>query len=195
MIHLMLENNEQIDEVVYFESGWDFPQMEGHISQVEKNTGLRITRVRNFRHFDELLYRWGWPHPSGGWCVERKTRNCNAFIRGVKGTVECIGFSADELKRTKKPSLKKKKWIVRFPLVEYGFGSADALRYCRSLGYDWNGLYDVFNRVSCFSCPKAGQKRIDKLKAYFPDLYERYLEMDEIANNRMPLCAEIRRKP
>ena len=68
-IHLMLEHNERISNIIYFESGWDFPQMEDHIALVEKNTGIKAIRVRYYRHFEELLGRYGWPHGSGGWCV------------------------------------------------------------------------------------------------------------------------------
>lgn len=184
MIHLMQEHGEQIDEVMFFETSWDFPQMEAHIHQVEKNTGIKTVRVRYYRHFDEMLGRWGWPHGAGGWCVRCKTNVCNQLFRGLRGTVECIGFTTDEIHRTKRPEMKRKKWTVRFPLIEYGFSESDALSYCKSLGYDWDGLYDVFSRVSCFCCPKAGQKRIDKLRANFPSLYERYLEMNEIANRQ-----------
>ena len=68
-------------------------------------------------------------------------------------------------------------------------GVDDALAYCRSLGYHWDGLYDIFNRVSCFCCPKAGKKRIKKLRVYFPKLYKRYLELDEIAKSSCPPSA------
>ena len=180
MIHLMQEQGERIDKVIYFESGWDFPQMEAHIRLVEKNTGIKTVRVRYYRHSNELLAHYGWPHPSGGWCVDCKTGTCNKIIRAFKGTTECIGYTTDEMKRTQKLGIKKKKWNVRFPLIEYGFSEADALEYCKSLGYTWGGLYDTFNRVSCFCCPKAGRKRIDKLEKYFPELYERYLELNKL---------------
>lgn len=183
MLHLMLEKGIQIDEVMFFDTEWDFPEMESHIALVEKNTGIRTVHLRNYRRFDELLSRWVWPDKSGGWCVARKITACNRFFRGVKGTTECIGFNTDECHRCERPEIKKKKWHVRFPLIEHGFSKVDVLNYCKSLGYDWGGLYDVFSRVSCFCCPKAGQKRLDKLRYHFPYLYERYLAMDEIAQS------------
>ena len=186
MIHLMLEHGEQIDEVMYFETGWDFPQMEEHIHQVERNTGIKAIRIRHYRHFNELLRRWGWPHKSGGWCVACKRDGCMKLFRAVHGTVQCIGYSISEIHRTLRPDLKKNKWPIRFPLIEYGFSESDSLKYCRSLGYTWDGLYDVFNRVSCFCCPKAGPKRIDQLKANFPDLYQRYLEIQKRRPTQLP---------
>lgn len=184
MIHLMQDQGEQIDEIMFFETGWDFPQMETHIQQVEKNTGIKAIRIRYYRHFNEMLGHWGWPHKAGGWCVRSKINACNQLFRALHGTIECIGYTINEIQRAKQLELTKQKWIVRFPLIEYGISEASALSYCKSLGYDWGGLYDIFTRVSCFCCPNAGQKRIDKLRAHFPALYERYLEMDEIANGR-----------
>jgi 3'-phosphoadenosine 5'-phosphosulfate sulfotransferase (PAPS reductase)/FAD synthetase len=172
MIHLMLEHGEQIDEVMYFETGWEFPQMENHIKKVEKNTGIKTVRIRHYRHFNELLGRWGWPRKEGGWCVGCKRDGCMKLFRALRGTIECVGYSADERSRTKS-IIKRKKWLVWFPLIEYGLSESDALSY-----------YKVFNRVSCFCCPKAGPKRIETLRLDFPDLYQKYLEMDEIVREK-----------
>ena len=177
MIHLLLENNIHIDKVMYFESGWDFPQMEDHIKLVVENTGIDLIKIRYYRYFDEMLKHYGWPHKSGGWCVRCKINTCLKYFRGAHGTCEFIGFTTDELKRTKSAEMKKRKWSIKFPLIDYGFSEKDALNYCKSLGYHWNGLYDVFNRVSCFCCPKAGKKRIEELKQYYPELYLRWKQM------------------
>jgi len=184
MIHLMREKNEPISHVIYFDTGWDFPQMERHIRKVERNTGIKTVRIRNYRHFDELLMRYGWPHGSGGWCAASKRDNCKKIFRALKGTTECIGFTTDEIHRAERPTVNNKKWTVRFPLIEYGFSEKNCLEYCYSLGYDWDGLYRVFDRVSCFCCPKAGKKRIDKLERHYPELYKRYLELDQMATIR-----------
>jgi len=182
MVHLLLEKNEQIDHIMYFESGWDFPEMDEHIKHVEKNIGIKIIRIRYYRYFNELLSRYGWPHPSGGWCVDCKTGTCNKLFRGLKGTVEYIGYTTNEVFRSKRKGIKNKKWLVRFPLIEHGFSEVDTLSYCKALGYEWGGLYNIFNRLSCFCCPKAGRTQINKLKSYFPKLYKQYLTMDKIAN-------------
>ena len=36
----------------------------------------------------------------------------------------------------------------RYPLVEWGMTEADCLAYCKERGFDWDGLYDIFHRVS-----------------------------------------------
>jgi 3'-phosphoadenosine 5'-phosphosulfate sulfotransferase (PAPS reductase)/FAD synthetase len=128
-----------------------------------------------------MLSRWGWPHKSGGWCVARKTQTCNKAIRALKGTVECIGYTINEKHRAEKPSLLEKKWQVRFPLIEEGWTSTDALDFCKDLEYDWGGLYEHFSRVSCFCCPKAEKTRVSTLEKHFPELYKQYMNMDAIA--------------
>ena len=186
MIHLLLEQGADIRKVVYFECEWDFPQMERHICEVERRTGLRTERVRNYRHFNDLLRLYGWPKSAGGWCTACKRDTLAKYVRALRrrvpDIVECIGFTTDELQRSERKGVQKKPWPVRFPLIEAGMGESDCLDYCRNLGYTWGGLYDIYDRVSCFCCPKGGKAKIQKLKQHFPDwLWPRWQELDAIA--------------
>jgi len=69
MLHLLLEQHVPITHLLYFETGWDFPQMQAHLDKVSANTGLPIIKIRYYRHFNEMLSVWGWPKSSGGWCT------------------------------------------------------------------------------------------------------------------------------
>ena len=185
MLHKLIEQGVQIDRVVCFECEWDFPQMEKHLKLVEDKTGLQIVKVRYYRHFNEQLSCWGWPKSSGGWCTARKHRTCLKYIQGIKGDkTEYIGFSADEIKRTQTGWMLNRKWPVKFPLIEMGMGEADSLRYCRQLGYDWDGLYNVFDRVSCFCCPKGGKTKRRLIKQHYPELEKEWQRLDGIAAGR-----------
>ena len=182
MLHLLLKRGISIEKVIYFETEWDFPQMAGHLKQVQDKTGLQIVHVRYYRHFNEQLSCWGWPDPAGGWCTARKQRTCLKYIRGIKGEkTEYIGFSNDEIKRTTTKWMVERRWAVKFPLIEEGMGEADSLAYCRKLGYDWNGLYDVFSRVSCFCCPKAGKTQRQLIREHYPELWKEWQRLDMIA--------------
>lgn len=183
MLHILLEQNIPIDKILYFETEWDYPQMEAHLNLVTKNTGIPIVRVRYYRYFNEMLALWGWPKSSGGWCTARKHRTCLKYIRNIKGEkVEYVGFSADEVKRTQTKWMQERKWLVEFPLIKAGFGEAESLAYCKLLGYHWDGLYEVFNRVSCFCCPKGGKRKRILTKNHFPELYKQWEELDKIAD-------------
>jgi len=182
MLHMMIEKGESIHKVYAFVCDWDFPQMRKHLHQVESNTGLHIEKICHYRRFDDLLKHYGWPKSNGGWCTACKRDAAIKYERAVKADVVCIGFAANEKKRAVRPSIQaKRKWKVRFPLIEWGISEAAALQYCYDLGYTWDGLYQVFNRVSCFCCPKAGKNQIEKLKADFPKFYIQYQQKDKLA--------------
>jgi hypothetical protein len=160
--------------------------MQNHLDLVTEKTGMQIVKVRYYRYFNEMLALWGWPKSAGGWCTARKHRTCLKYIRSIKSEkTEYIGFSADEVCRTQTGWMKNRKWPVRFPLIEAGMGEADSLAYCRSLGYHWDGLYDVQDRVSCFCCPKGGKSKREVIKNHFPDLWAEWLRLDTVANKAL----------
>jgi 3'-phosphoadenosine 5'-phosphosulfate sulfotransferase (PAPS reductase)/FAD synthetase len=182
MLHLLLEQGVDISHVMYFETEWDFPQMESHLCLVSKKTGLKIVRIRYYRHFNEQLSCYGWPKSAGGWCTSCKHATCMRYIRGVKEEkTEYIGFSADEVNRTKTKWIRDRKWKVRFPLIDAGMGERGSLLYCLGLGYSWDGLYNVFDRVSCFCCPKGGKKKRRLICEHYPDLWKKWKSLDLVA--------------
>lgn len=187
MLHLLLEQGVPITHVLYFDTEWDFPQMKEHFQLVEKNTGLKIIRVRYYREFEEMLSVYGWPSPylPGGWCTASKARTCKKYIGGIKGDKkEYIGFSANEKKRSTRKGMTERKWEVKFPLIEAGMTEADSLKYCLDLGYHWGGLYEIFDRVSCFCCPKSEKRDRPLLHKHFPELEKEWCRLDGIADGK-----------
>lgn len=193
MLHWMLERGEDIHSVIFFDTGWEFPEMEDHISLVQEKTGVDIIRFTPEKSFDYWMYHRrvkardgdmkgevhrignGWPSPMRRWCTSIKVDTINKYVRSVDGAVSCIGFAADETHRDKDNNGKIEK---RYPLIEYGKTEADCMEYCKSLGYHWGGLYEIWGRVSCWCCPLQGLKDLRKLRRHRPELWERLIEMD-----------------
>lgn len=71
-----------------------------------------------------------------------------------------------------------------FPLVEWRMTEADCLNYCYNFGFNWNGLYDKFSRVSCFCCPLQPLKELRVLYHNYPDLWEIMKQWDKTARNK-----------
>ena len=65
------------------------------------------------------------------------------------------------------------------PLVEWGWDEKTCLQYCYQKGYDWEGLYQLFHRVSCWCCPLQSLSELRKLRIHFPDLWAELKDMDE----------------
>jgi len=195
MLLMMLEKNEPIHSAVFFDTGWEFPEMHDHIDKLEHYTGLSFIKLKPQKSFDYLLrevpvkrrggknhgqihrYGYGWPAVLRRWCTRLKINAIEKYYRKQSDFASCIGFAADESHRV--PIEQKKKWPERYPLIEYDISEDEALQYCYEHGFDWGGLYEDFNRVSCFCCPlqRLGGFRILRKKR--PELWERMLEMDK----------------
>ena len=66
-------------------------------------------------------------------------------------------------------------------MLEWGWTEADCLKYCYDRGYDWEGLYEIFSRVSCWCCPLQPVEELRKLRRHFPELWQQLREMDKRA--------------
>lgn len=175
MLLLAQERGLSIHSAVFFDTGWEFPEMLQHIATIEKNISVPLVRLKPKRSFAEELSINGWPSITRRWCTRRKIDALNKYCKQNNG-VQLIGFSVDEIKRTESKEMKKPP-PKRFPLIEWGISEVGALAYSLSRGYTWDELYNHFDRVSCFCCPL---KRIDeyrKLRKHYPKLWQRMLMM------------------
>lgn len=124
----------------------------------------------------------GWPSFSRRWCTRLKTTTIDKYCKKRYGKhyYAYIGFAADEIKRTGCGNAcegESKYGINRlYPLIyHYEMNEKQCLEYCYSLGFDWEGLYDYFHRVSCFCCPLQSIKELEILRKNFPDLWNKML--------------------
>lgn len=176
MLHLMLEKGERIDDVIFFDGGWEWPQMYDHIKKVEEKTGIQIKRLTPEKDFSYWCFQrqyispkhghsigYGWPHANARWCTRLKIDTIKRYLRTIKEPfIQCVGFAVGEERRTQTKEADGK----RFPLIEYDYDEKECLFYCEKLGYTWGGLYEYFDRVSCFCCP-LGKKIYSSRKGTF----------------------------
>lgn len=180
--------------------------MHEHLNLVEQKTGINVVRLTHSQGF----YYWltkrevrtrkdrydqdgnlvckkgdvfrignGWPSPSRRWCTREKVNCIKKYQRTVPDCIPCIGYAADEQHRVK-PGPQ------RYPLIEYGITEKQAIKYCRQLGYHWGGLYDYWNRVSCWCCPLQSLENLRTLRKHRPKLWQKLLRMDR--NNPTSNC-------
>ena len=74
---------------------------------------------------------------------------------------EYIGIAADEQYRLERERNKNPDHV--HPLVDWNMTEEDCLRYCYEHGYNWNGLYGQFRRVSCWCCPLQSLQELRQL--------------------------------
>ena len=193
---MMLERGEPIHSAVFYDWGMEFPEMYPHLAKLERDTGVKIVRLyppRSFEYYAAAhpqlkrsgplkgtLHRVGrgWPHMKRRWCTRDKCDAIDAYVATVPDVVECIGFAADEARRVSSLNMQRKIDTVRFPLIEWGVTEKDALEYCLAQGYDWCGLYDWTDRVSCYCCPLGGKKKAKLVRERYPHLWQNMLHID-----------------
>lgn len=203
MLLKLIESGEQIDVILFCDTGLEFPAMYAHINKVEKEIGRKITRLRSIEGFEfYLLYKdvknkektldyftdnginkermagYSWPDMRIRWCThELKDKPREKFFRDLRkkyNIIEYVGIAADESHRLKHKCNKN----VRAPLVEWGMTEADCLDYCKKRGYDWGGLYEKYKRLSCWCCPLQTLQELRVLYRDFPDLWNQLKKWD-----------------
>ena len=198
MLLHMLELGMPIDEVVTVDTGMEFPAMYRHIEKVRavvETAGVKFTRLKADKSFEYYLTRhpvkrrnpefagvtgYGWPGPRSRWCTKTlKTNVLRKYARDLLNEYNVlwyIGIAADETARLARKHNNSDDH--RHPLAEWGWTEADALKYCYDHGYDWEGLYKLFKRVSCWCCPLQPLEELRQLRRHFPDLWKRLFELD-----------------
>lgn len=187
-----------LDEVIYCDTGMEFPAMVDHINRLEQifiEAGIKFTRLKHEKSFEYFMFEhcpkcrkptkykkqgYSWPDSRTRWCTTiLKTQILNNYlnkIRDNRKVIQLIGLAADEQKRIQKANNQNLEH--RHPLSEWGWSESDCLKYCYEAGFDWDGLYKIFHRVSCWCCPLKSLDELRKLRNHFPDLWEKLLDME-----------------
>lgn len=191
MLLKMIECNIPIDEIIFCDTGKEFPQMYEHIKKVENYIKRPITIIKAEKSFEYYMFEYekqkgknkgqkgyGWSSGRCRWCTTLLKNNViNKYLSKYKqeGYIEYIGIAYDEQNRIKDKF---------YPLIDWKMTEKDCLEYCYSKGFDWGGLYEHLDRVSCWCCPLKRIREYKVLYKYYPELWQKLKEMDKKANNR-----------
>ena len=199
MVLRLIELGYPLHEVVCCDTTMEFPAMYRHIERVRavvEAAGVKFTMLRAEHGFEWWMLEhkpkqrlshnegkigFSWPGPRYRWCTNYlKGKVISRYLRDLRDRYEIkqyIGLAADEQYRLDRNSNKASDMI--HPLVIWGWTAKETMAYCRSNGYDWEGLYELFRRVSCWCCPLQPLSELRKLYVYFPELWSHLKELDE----------------
>jgi len=204
MLLLMIERGMPIDMVLYADTGMEFPEMYAHIAKLDaylyEQRGIHITVLRHPKGFEYLMFDEpktkpssienrirlgvplvgnGWPGIRVRWCTGAlKTKLIDKEVKRIKGVfdaVHYIGIAADEAWRCKGE---------KYPLVEWGITETQALQICYDRGFDFGGLYEIYNRASCWCCPFQRIGELRKLRRHHPELWQKLRNLDRRAREQ-----------
>ena len=199
----LIEEKRPIDMILFIDTGLEFPALYRHLKKLEKYIDREITVIsaeHSFEYFmlnaeikrkssspviEKLGYNPNgnsWPGPRQRWCTSRlKDQPRERFLAKLREqytVYSYVGIAADEEYRLKRQRNKDPFHI--HPLVEWGMTEADCLQYCYDRGFDWEGLYKIFHRVSCWCCPLQSLDELRKLHEHFSGLWEQLKCWDDM---------------
>jgi 3'-phosphoadenosine 5'-phosphosulfate sulfotransferase (PAPS reductase)/FAD synthetase len=190
MVDELLRRDDPLDEVVFCDTGWEFPEMYDYIEQCkaywqDKYPKLKVTLLnwktkhtipnhmrKEITKGDNAGKKRGFPFPIGvGWCTARFKIDPTKkyWSEKYKGfdVYEYIGIAADEPKRIPNDWENGTKL---YPLVEWNISEPEVNPILIKRGL-FNPLYNHFNRTGCWACPKQGFKKLAVLKENYPQLW------------------------
>jgi 3'-phosphoadenosine 5'-phosphosulfate sulfotransferase (PAPS reductase)/FAD synthetase len=192
MLLMMLEKNMPIDEIIFCDTGKEFPQMYDHIEKVQKYIGGGITVLCAEKTFDYYMFDhektkgkhkgkhgYGWPNMLCRWCTAMLKQAPLKKHMESREYTSYIGIAYDEPKRHQNIPAN-----VIHPLYDWQVTEKMASQYCYEHGFDWGGLYEHFDRVSCWCCPLKNNKELMQLYVHYPELWRELKDMDNRAYNK-----------
>lgn len=195
MLLLMIEKGYHIDEILFLDTGVEFPQMYKHIKKVEEYIKKPITILKAEHSFEYMMFDYvkkkgknkgqkgySWSDFRNRWCTKYfKQHLMKVYLRNKYGKkaniIQYVGLACDEMERVNRKN-RDVLYKLNYPLVEWGISENMALDYCYRKGFNWDGLYDKFKRVSCWCCPLQSIGDLRTLYKDFPNLWCTLKEWD-----------------
>lgn len=181
----MIRRGERIDEVIFFDTGWEYPQMSEHINKIENllsDLDIPFTKLNPEKSFDYWMFNHTKRNGEKGfsWCglnncrwgTKLKVSTIKKHLKQQGDYTLCVGIAADEKYRINRKSNSEH----RLPLVEWGITESECLKGCYQLGYDWGGLYEQLDRVSCKFCSMKNLKELRNIYFNIPSVWSELRE-------------------
>jgi|TARA_R100001480_G_scaffold153479_1_gene156647 hypothetical protein len=187
----------KVDVVLFADTGGEKPHTYNYIKTFSKwlveNGMPKITIVKYFNKYKELLTlerdclnRNSLPSLAYGFksCSQKfKLAPQDKYMNNYQPAKDCwesggkitkfIGFDAGESHRVKDYS--DKKYTVEYPLVDWDMGREECIESIEKAGLCQPG------KSACFFCPASKPTEIKQLKATYPSLSKRAIELENQA--------------
>ena len=185
MLLMMLQKNMPIDEIVFCDTGMEFPEMYKHIDALEYciNRPIKVIKAEHSFEYYLGLHKkkngqigYGFPDFRNRWCTT--LLKINLMEKHCRGHIEYHGIALDEKHRADK---NQKGRTIKYPLIDWGITEAQALEFCYEEGFDFYGLYKKFNRASCWCCPLSRIGELKILYNEYPELWKELKRLDKLS--------------
>jgi len=173
----------KIDEILFADTGNEFPEVYDYLFRLEDFLGMEITRLKPKTTWDDWFFgkatrgkhkgkMRGWPMVVYG-CWWHREAKFKVLDRACKPDMRYIGIAFDETKRL------RVKPLYHYPLAEWGWKESDCLDYLKKKGMAAD-IHTKFKRTGCYLCPKQSKKSLLTLCRCYPKLWKKMMAYNEI---------------
>jgi len=178
MLLRMIELDMPIDEIVFADTGLEFPELYDYIEKVEKFIGRKVIVLKSKYTWDERFYgKYVRGFNKGkirGFPKTHITDWCNRDLKmwqldkHCKGHIIYLGIASDEKHRVQLGNGRE----IKYPLIDWGWTERKCLDYIKERGLE-NPLYKKFSRLGCWLCPKQNKESLRVLYQDYPKLWKK----------------------
>lgn len=168
-------------ELVFTDTGWEFPELYAHLDKFEQVTGRAITRIKAEKGTLPDIIRHKKVMPGFGmrFCTPlSKIDPYHKYLEGKAPGELCIGLRADE-ERIGNTGVGLPDGIeIRYPLREMGMRRIDVVRIC--VEHDLLPRYPVYMaRGGCTGCFYKRKSEVTAMVHLRPDVMDELQALEE----------------
>ena len=191
MLIELAKRNEKVDLILFADTGGERPHTYNYILRFNDwlrnhgmpeiitvvKGGIQETLEQNCLRMNMLpSLAYGYKRCSQKYKIQPQNKYVNNWLpareewSNGRKVVSLIGFDADEHHRAK--ISEDKKYLYRYPLVEWDMGRDECIATIKNAGLCLPG------KSACFFCPSSKPWEIRQLAQQYPDLAQRALTME-----------------
>ena len=188
MLLLLIKYKMPLDEVVFYNTGFEFEAIykvrDYFINKYLKPLNIKYVELAPKRPFKETMLNYehmthkgtikrgyGW---CGGLCRWGTTEKLQSINKYCQDAIQYIGIAYDEPQRYERLTPNKKA-----PLYDMKITEAEALQICYEAGINFDGLYKILKRVSCWCCRNKNLQELRAYKEHLPQYFKMLCELEE----------------
>tara|TARA_Y100000310_G_C20704371_1_gene833787 strand:- start:15266 stop:16177 length:912 start_codon:yes stop_codon:yes gene_type:complete len=177
-------NYEIIVACIYIENELHEP---GRDSEVEKFLGHKITYLRDEKYganVDEVIKKTKYMSGVAGARCTKELKKAVRLNWQMDGDVHVFGMTAEEEHRVNNLIDTEPDLEIFAPLIDLNLSKKDCFNIMLDAGLDLPKMYKLgYHNNNCIGCLKAGGAGYwNKIRADFPDVFERRSKQEELLN-------------
>jgi hypothetical protein len=168
-------------QLVFTDTGWEFPELYAHLAKFEQVTKREIVRIKNKKFPGGIPQRARYirflPNYGARWCTrEFKIEPMNEFLKQHVPAELLIGLRADE---DRIGNLTEMSGLtINYPLRQAGMTRLDCVRLCAA--HNLLPRYPVYMaRGGCIGCFYKRRSEVQAMAALVPNILDELQALEE----------------